>query len=152
MPESDLSGLPASDQVLTFAQPTKLSVQGTDIQVVGADSELSGRIGEAAVPGEAVLVADQVLAELAMIDLETPSVLRGVVLMAPPHTSLDPVFLSVLLAGLEDNPLLRAVPLRGDLPGRTGRSIRHDRGIGAPARGPRGERSPRRGRPAARGS
>ncbi len=112
VPEGDLSSLPASDQVLTFAQPTKLSVQGTDIHFVGADSELSGRIGEAAVPGEAVLVADQVLAELAMIDLETPSVLRGVVLMAPPHTALDPVFLSVLLAGLEDNPLLRAVTLR----------------------------------------
>ncbi|HXR22585.1 MAG TPA: hypothetical protein VN786_08525, partial [Acidimicrobiales bacterium] len=112
VPESDLSSLPTSDQVLTFAQPTKLSVQGADIQVVGADSELSGRIGEAAVPGEAVLIADQVLAELAMIDLETPSVLRGVVLLAPPHTALDPVFLSVLLAGLEDNPLLRAVPLR----------------------------------------
>jgi hypothetical protein len=112
VPESDLSSLPASNQELTFAQPTKLSVQGTDIQVVGADSELSERIGEAAAPGEAVLVADQVLAELAMIDLETPSVLRGVVLMAPPHTALEPVFLSVLLAGLQDNPLLRAVPLR----------------------------------------
>ena len=112
MPEGDLSSLPASDQVLTFAQPTRLSVQGTDIQVVGADSELSGRVGEAAVPGEAVLVADQVLAELAMIDLETPSVQRGVVLMAPPHTVLEPVFLSVLLAGLQDNPLLRAVTLR----------------------------------------
>ena len=112
VPEGDLSSLPASDQVLTFAQPTRLSVQGTDIQVVGADSELSGRVGEAAVPGEAVLVADQVLAELAMIDLETPSVQRGVVLMAPPHTVLEPVFLSVLLAGLQDNPLLRAVTLR----------------------------------------
>ncbi|HUC14247.1 MAG TPA: DUF6049 family protein [Acidimicrobiales bacterium] len=112
VPESDLSGLPAADQELTFAQPTRLSVQATDIHVVGADSELSERIGEAAARGEAVLVADQVLAELAMIDLETPSVLRGVVLLAPPHTALDPVFLSVLLAGLQDNPLLRAVPLR----------------------------------------
>ena len=73
-------------------------------------------------PGQAVLVADQVLAELAMIDLETPSVLRGVVLMAPPHTALDPVFLSVLLAGLQGNPLLRAVSLHGDLPRRTARS------------------------------
>lgn len=111
VPESDLSALPVTDQELTFAQPTKLSIPGTDIRVVGADSELSERIGQAAAPGEAVLVADQVLAELAMIDLETPSVLRGVVLMPPPHTALDPVFLSVLLAGLQDNPLLRAVPL-----------------------------------------
>jgi hypothetical protein len=111
VPESDLSGLPAADQVLTFAQPTKLSVDGTDIRAVGADVELSERIAEAAAPGEAVLVADQVLAELAKIDLETPSVLRGVVLMAPPHTALDPGFLSVLLAGLQGNPLLRAVSL-----------------------------------------
>jgi hypothetical protein len=112
VPESDLSALPASGPELTFAQPTKLALQGTDIRVVGADSELSERIGEAAAPGQAVLVADQVLAELAMIDLETPSVLRGVVLMPPPRTALNPVFLSVLLAGLQHNPLLRAVPLR----------------------------------------
>ena len=112
VPESDLSALPATGPELTFAQPTKLSIRGTDLRVVGADSELSERIGQAAAPGEAVLVADQVLAELAMIDLETPSVLRGVVLMPPPHTTLDPVFLSVLLAGFQDNPLLRAVPLR----------------------------------------
>jgi len=111
VPESDLSALPVTGPELTFAQPTKLSIPGTDIRVVEADSELSGRIGQATAPGEAVLVADQVLAELAMIDLETPSVLRGVVLMPPPHTALDPVFLSVLLAGLQDNPLLRAVPL-----------------------------------------
>jgi hypothetical protein len=111
VPQSDLSALPVTDQELTFAQPTKLSIPGTDIRVVEADSELSGRIGQATAPGEAVLVADQVLAELAMIDLETPSVLRGVVLMTPPHTAPDPVFLSVLLAGLQDNPLLRAVPL-----------------------------------------
>jgi Family of unknown function (DUF6049) len=113
VPESDLSGLPAADQVLTFAEPTKLSLPQTDIRVIGADSELSERIGDATAPGQAVLVADQVLAELAMIDLETPSVRRGVVLMPPPHTGLDPVFLSVLLAGLEDNPLLKAVPLSG---------------------------------------
>jgi hypothetical protein len=103
--------LPAADQELTFAQPTKLSLQGTDVRVVGADSELSERIGLGSEKGQAVLVADQVLAELAMIDLETPSVLRGVVLMPAPQTTIDPVFLAVLLAGLQDNPLLKAVPL-----------------------------------------
>lgn len=112
VPESDLSDLPVSDQKLTFAQPTKLSLSWTDIEVVGADSELSERISEAAARGEAVLVADQVLAELAMIDLEAPSELRGVVLLPPPHTTVSPVFLSVLLAGLRDNPLLRPVPLQ----------------------------------------
>ena len=85
---------------------------GPDIDVVGADSELSERLGDATKPGEAVLVANQVLAELAMIDLETPNYVRGVVIMPPPRVAVGPVFLSVLLGGLQDDPLLKAVALQ----------------------------------------
>ena len=111
VPEADLSGLPASDLKLTFAQPTKVSVPNGQMDVIGADSELSARIGQAAAPGQAVLVANQVLAELAMIDLEAPSDDRGVVVMPAEGTMIDPGFLAVLLAGLDGNPLIKGVTL-----------------------------------------
>lgn len=112
VPEGSLSSLPAQYMKLTFAQPAYLRV-GTDrFMAVSADSELSGRIGAASVPGQASLVAYQVLGELAMIDQEQPSVTRGVVLLPRSGTTLNPTFLSVLLSGLEGNPLLRAVTLQ----------------------------------------
>jgi hypothetical protein len=111
VPESDLSALPSQDQGLTFGWPTKLDVPGTEVEVIGADTELSARMTEAAAPGQAVLVANQVLAELAMIDLERPSDVRGVVLLPPAGTVVDPTFLSVLLAGLRGDPLVRAATL-----------------------------------------
>jgi Family of unknown function (DUF6049) len=111
LPEADLSTLPLADQEFTFAQPTKLSVEGPLVLAVGADSELSARVGEVT-PANAVLVANQFLAELAMIDLERPSDQRGVVIIPAPGVQVNPVFLSVLLAGLHDNPLVQGVPLQ----------------------------------------
>ena len=112
VPANDLSTLPLADQEFTFAQPTKLSVQGPDVLAVGADPELSARVGQAAAPGAAVLVANQFLAELAMIDLERPSDQRGVVVIPAPGVEVNPVFLSVVLAGLQGNPLVQAVDLQ----------------------------------------
>ena len=109
---NDLSALPLADQEFTFAQPTKLSVLGPDILAVGADPQLSARVGQAAAPGAAVLVANQFLAELAMIDLERPSDQRGVVVIPAPGVEVNPVFLSVVLAGLQGNPLVQAVDLQ----------------------------------------
>ncbi|HXW79397.1 MAG TPA: DUF6049 family protein, partial [Acidimicrobiales bacterium] len=114
VPEGDLSPLPAEYQDLTFAQPTKLSAYGADMEVIGADSELSARIGQADARGEAVLVGEQVLSELAMIDLEAPNDVRGVVVLAPPGETMNPTFLSVLLSGLEANPLVQAITLAGE--------------------------------------
>ena len=68
-------------------------------------------MGQAAAPGAAVLVANQFLAELAMIDLERPSDQRGVVVIPAPGVEVNPVFLSVVLAGLQGNPLVQAVDL-----------------------------------------
>ncbi len=112
VPEQALSTLPVADQEFTFAQPTKLSGQSPDIIAVGADSELSARVGQAAAPATAVLVANQFLAELAMIDLERPSDERGVVVIPSPGVTVSPVFLSVLLAGLKGNPLVQGVSLQ----------------------------------------
>lgn len=111
VPEGSLSTLPAQYLKLTFAQPAYLKARGDRLMVIGADNELSGRIAEASVPGQATLVAYQVLGELAMIDQELPSVTRGVVLMPPAGATVNPTFLSVLLSGLEGNPLLKAVTL-----------------------------------------
>ena len=112
VPEGDLSALPLADEKFTFALPSKLSLGGPDIDVVGADPELSQRLGDATAPGQAVLVANQVLAELAMIDLETPNDVRGIVIMPPLRVAVGPDFLSVLLGGLYGDPLLRAVVLQ----------------------------------------
>jgi hypothetical protein len=106
------STLPSREQELTFAAPTELLVPGAaPLKVFAADAELSSRLGQAAAAPQTTLVANQVLAELAMIDLEQPGNARGVVVMPEPWLALPPEFLSVLLSGLEGNPLLSAVPL-----------------------------------------
>ncbi|HTW07705.1 MAG TPA: DUF6049 family protein [Acidimicrobiales bacterium] len=108
VPDANLSTLSSQYQGRTFGWPTRLAAGGARLEVIGADTELSERIAQAAAPGAAVLVANQVLAELAMIDLETPSYTRGVVLLAPPGVLINPIFLSVLLSGLDGDPLVRA--------------------------------------------
>lgn len=105
LPGADLTGLPAADTSLTFAQPTALNGGGHGALVVGADPELSSRIKQAS-RRSPVLTAYQVLAELAMIDLERPNDERGIVLMPPTGVIIAPGFLPVLLRGLRDNPLL----------------------------------------------
>ena len=112
VPAGALSQLPAEYQRLTFAQPAKLEAGANQLLVFAADSELAARIAEASSSQRAVLVANQVLAELAMIDLEAPNDPRAVVMLPPAGTTIDPTFLSVVLSGLEGNPLLRAVTLQ----------------------------------------
>jgi hypothetical protein len=111
LPETALSTLPSEYLRLTFAQPSKLEAGSAYIEVLGADSEMSKRISQASAPGQAVLVAEQVLAELAMIDLEAPNDERGIVLLPSHGTTIDPTFLSELLSGLQGNPLLQAMTL-----------------------------------------
>jgi len=115
LPETDLSELPPTNQDLTFAQPTKLRAGGNTLIAVQADAELSARVGQAGNPDSDVLLANQVLAELAMVDLEAPSDLRGVVVLPSASSALSATFLSVLLGGLEGNPLLRATTLSAEL-------------------------------------
>jgi hypothetical protein len=110
LPAGDLSGLPPAESRLTFARPTELTVPGGRAMVVGADAELSARMTTPGDSASAVLVASQVLAELAMVDLESPSNLRGVAIV-PSSGPVSPQFLSVLLSGLTANPLLEPVSL-----------------------------------------
>jgi hypothetical protein len=112
LPDRDLSALPAADTTITYARPTELldDSAGEDPQVVGADATLSARLAPTSDP---VLAAEQILAELAMIKLEAPSVERGVAILAPTGQTIQPLLLHVLLAGLQDNPLVSAVTAHG---------------------------------------
>ncbi|MGH9106292.1 MAG: hypothetical protein ACRDZX_10735 [Acidimicrobiales bacterium] len=113
VPAQELSPPPPRYQELTFAWPTELDAGGSQLRVIGADTELSYRVSQRGRLGQSALAANQVLAELAMVDLEQPANTRGVVLLPRAGTVLGPTFLSVLLAGLRGNPLLRATTLAG---------------------------------------
>ncbi len=114
LPGDNLSVPPSDTLGLTFGQPAKLAAAGSSFSVVGSDPELAGQLQRATTRGQTALVVNQLLAELAMIDLERPGDLRGVVLMAPPGTVLGPDVLLTLLAGLEHDPLLKAVTVDGE--------------------------------------
>jgi hypothetical protein len=107
VPDSELSALPSSVTETTFARPTGLSVPGSpNLTVYGADTQITADFVRREPP---VLAANQLLAELAMIQLETPGIKRGVVALPPPGWSADPTFVSTLLAGLQSHPLLASV-------------------------------------------
>jgi hypothetical protein len=106
VPDSDLSALPAYATETTFAQRTALSYDGTHLSVLAADPGITADFTSTE---PAVLAANHMLAELAMIQTETPGVIRGVVALPPADWSVSPDFVNTLLAGLSGNPLLRAV-------------------------------------------
>ncbi len=101
LPSKDLSQLPAADTTVTFARPTPLVGGIAKAEVWGADGVLSSRLADWRQP---VLAAEQDLAEMAVTELEAPSVQRGVALLAP--GGVDNQLLSTLLAGLAGNPYL----------------------------------------------
>ena len=107
LPSSALTALPESATVDTFASPTRLADSGGPRPYVyAADPGLTSDFVSAKSP---VLAANQLLAEMAMIQLELPSDRRGVVALAPPGWAANPTFVSILLSGLEGHPLLDAV-------------------------------------------
>ena len=111
VPDGELSALPAGDTETTFALPADLLGTGnTKVSVYGADVGLTADFSDAGGP---VLAANQLLAELAMIQLETPGLTRGVAVLPPPGWSEDPTFVDTLLGGLADHPLLSSVTASG---------------------------------------
>jgi Family of unknown function (DUF6049) len=107
VPDSDLTALPSSATETTLARPTGLSVPGSpNLKVYGADTQITADFASREPP---VLAANQLLAELAMIQLETPGITRGVVALPPPGWSENPTFVSTLLQGLQGHPLLASV-------------------------------------------
>jgi Family of unknown function (DUF6049) len=111
LPDAELSALPAVASTTTFALPSQLTGSGVRMSVYAADAGLSADV--AAAGGDPVLAANHLLAELAMIQLETPGLTRGVVVLSPPQWAANPVFLQTLLAGLSQHPLLNPVTASG---------------------------------------
>ncbi len=107
VPDSSLTALPASVTETTFARPTALTIPGgPKLAVYGADPGITADFDS---PEPAVLAANQLLAELAMIQLETPGVTRGIAALPPAGWVPNPTFVATLLAGLRGHPLLGAV-------------------------------------------
>ena len=106
VPSSDLTPLPSYLTQFTFAQLTGLESGGSRFTVLAADAGLSADFASKEPP---VLAANRLLAELALIQTETPSLSRVVAVMPPAAEAVNPAFVSTLLAGLAGDPLLQAV-------------------------------------------
>lgn len=107
VPNSDLSSYNSN---FTFASDTWLQYGFSRIRVMAADPQLSS---DFTVDEPPVLAANQMLAEMAMIQTEQPGRSRAVVAMPPPGWTVSPDFIATLLAGLNGNPLLRPVTASG---------------------------------------
>ncbi|MDQ2726081.1 MAG: DUF6049 family protein, partial [Actinomycetota bacterium] len=106
VPGADLAALPAAYSQTTLAAPTELETKVGQLDVVATDPGLTSHFANG---GDTVLAANQLLAELAMIQLETPGETRGVAVVPPPGWQESPSFLDVVLNGLTANPLLAPV-------------------------------------------
>jgi hypothetical protein len=113
VPDADLSPLPLSSRQTTFALPTRLAPpdkSGTQLNVYASDPALTADFTGS---GGSVLAATRLLAELSMIQVETPGVTRGVSVVPPARWEADPTFMETLLAGLSGHPLLQSVTVSG---------------------------------------
>ncbi|MHB1536283.1 MAG: DUF6049 family protein, partial [Acidimicrobiales bacterium] len=111
VPGADLAAVPPADRRTTFALPGPLVLRnGPRLAVAGADDGLAAHFTNG--PGQ-VLRANQLLAELSMIQLEAPGQIRGVAILPPAAWSENSAFLGTLLTGLTGNPLLSPVTARG---------------------------------------
>jgi hypothetical protein len=113
VPDADLSPLPLSTRQTTFAFPTKLTPPdkgGAALNVYASDPGLAADFTS---NGGSVLAATRLLAELSMIQVETPGVTRGVAVVPPARWNADTGFVETLLAGLSGHPLLQSVTVSG---------------------------------------
>lgn len=92
------------------AEPFQLApTHGSAMTALVSNSDLAGRFSDD--PGDPVLAAHQLVAELAQIYYEKPNddTARAVVAMAPPGWSDSPEFVDALLSALAGNPIIEAV-------------------------------------------
>jgi len=107
--------LPASDVVSppsngSTTQPFPLAgTRGTSLVAMASDDDLTARFTSD--PGNPVLAAHQLVAELAQLYYERPNgdTPRAVLAVAPSSWPDDPAFVGALLASLDGNPLVQAV-------------------------------------------
>ena len=107
LPASALAAAPSSGST---AQPFTLSgARNTQITAVASSDDLTARFSGA--PGNPVLAAHQLVAELSQLYYERPNgnTPRAVVAAAPNSWSDDPAFVDALFGSLNGNPLVQAV-------------------------------------------
>jgi hypothetical protein len=114
LPDTDLP--PATELAhATWSQPFSLSVgRGQDVTAAVSDSQLSSYF--AADPHDPALGATQLLADLAIIHYELPGAsdpTRGVIAVPPADWNPAPLFVSTLLGGLLNNPVVTTATLTG---------------------------------------
>ncbi len=107
LPASQLTAAPADGS--TTAPFTLVGTRGTTVTAMASDDDLTARF--TADPGNPVLAAHQLVAELAQLYYERPNGVspRAVLAVAPSGWSDDPAFVDALLGALDGNPVIQAV-------------------------------------------
>ncbi len=96
-----------------ITQPFGLELgHAAPIVTAAADTELATHFDDH--PADPVLAANQLLADLALIHSEEPNAAdpRGVVVVPPANWTPSATFMATLLAGLETNPVAKAITVR----------------------------------------
>jgi hypothetical protein len=107
VPASSLSSVPADGST---TQPFLLDgARGAQVAAMASDDDLSARFTSD--PGNPVLAAHQLVAELAQLYYERPNGItpRAVLAVAPASWSDNPAFVDALLGSLDGNPVVQAV-------------------------------------------
>ncbi|MDQ1429192.1 MAG: putative peptidoglycan lipid flippase, partial [Acidimicrobiaceae bacterium] len=106
--DKSLSPLPADDRVRTLAQPFTVAGKSSRIAGVAFDAGLSAHFID---QGDQLLAAHQLIADLALVQLELPNRRggRGVVVTPPLDWHPDKTFLATVLDGLAKAPMLAPV-------------------------------------------
>jgi hypothetical protein len=107
LPASQLSATPTDGS--TTAPFTLAGARGAGVTAMASDDDLTARF--AADPGNPVLAAHQLVAELAQLYYEFPNGVtpRAVMAVAPTGWNDDPALVNALLDSLQGNPVIRAV-------------------------------------------
>ncbi len=107
VPATSVPNAPANDST---AEPFPLSPSaGSTLTAVAANTDLASRFTGS--PGDPVLAASQLVAELAQIYFEKPNdtTPRIVAVVAPNSWTDDPAFVATLLGALDGNPVIQPV-------------------------------------------
>ena len=107
LPASQLSAIPIYGS--TTAPFNLNGTRGTAVRAMASDDALTSRFSSH--PGNPVLAAHQLVAELAQLYYEAPNGItpRAVMAVAPPGWNDDPAFVEALLGSLDGNPVVQPV-------------------------------------------
>ncbi len=101
--------LTPTDLAFTLTRPALLESGGVTVQsTTFIDGGLVHHFDE---PGDSVLAATHLLADLSQLYFDSPSVERGTVIAPPDDWEPSPAFLDTFLTGLEGSPLLAPVTI-----------------------------------------